>query len=271
VRRLLISVVTLLLLSTVFVSTAQATPNGLFWLRCNPSHTLPDDPIVHPGMPGTSHLHEFFGNDTTDAFSTYSDMVGQSTTCLVADDTAGYWVPALLTSGGIEIAPLDVNAYYWGEKGKTQAFPADFKEIAGATVGTPVGPHVYYQCMGSDPTSYLSLPNCALTSGKHVKAQVEFPSCWDGVTAYDETSHMAYPNGDVCPADHSVYLPRLVVHVEWNRVDASSDHLASDPAMGFDHGESMHADFWNTWNQTRLESLVATCIFTGGACKNLKD
>src|SRR3954454_23956536 len=43
---------------------------GVFATICDYSHQAPDDPIVKPNQPGASHLHQFFGNATTDAAST---------------------------------------------------------------------------------------------------------------------------------------------------------------------------------------------------------
>src|SRR5262249_55968141 len=37
---------------------------------CKYVHSAPDDPIVHPGVPGASHMHDFAGNVTTSAKST---------------------------------------------------------------------------------------------------------------------------------------------------------------------------------------------------------
>lgn len=44
---------------------------GQFVVECGFSHVATDDPIVHPGQPGASHEHVFFGNTTTDAASTW--------------------------------------------------------------------------------------------------------------------------------------------------------------------------------------------------------
>jgi hypothetical protein len=41
------------------------------------SHYAPDDPIRNFGAPGTSHLHCFFGNGTTNAYSTYHPCAGE--------------------------------------------------------------------------------------------------------------------------------------------------------------------------------------------------
>src|SRR5262245_47196774 len=48
---------------------------------CGYSRTAKDDPIVYPGSPGLSHSHDFFGNDGTDAFSTYESLRADTTNC----------------------------------------------------------------------------------------------------------------------------------------------------------------------------------------------
>lgn len=66
---------------------------------CFFSHTLPDDPIVFPRQPGASHLHDFFGNQTTNANSTLGTMTAGQTVCTTRADTAAYWVPVLSRNG----------------------------------------------------------------------------------------------------------------------------------------------------------------------------
>src|SRR5215216_5502680 len=70
------------------VSAPEVEDLGVFSTLCRYSHSAPDDPIVHPGMPGMSHLHDFFGNVTTNADSTYDSLLGQETTCTRPEDTA---------------------------------------------------------------------------------------------------------------------------------------------------------------------------------------
>ena len=60
----------------------------------------PDDPIVYPKQPGASHLHDFFGNTTTNAFSAYAGMLAGGTNCQEPGDTAASWAPALLRKHG---------------------------------------------------------------------------------------------------------------------------------------------------------------------------
>ena len=44
---------------------------------CDYSHSLKDDPIVYPGQPGVSHLHDFYGNTTTNAYSTIASLLAK--------------------------------------------------------------------------------------------------------------------------------------------------------------------------------------------------
>ena len=48
---------------------------GQFVVECGWSHSSFDDPIVHPGHAGASHRHDFFGNTTTSATSTYEQLL----------------------------------------------------------------------------------------------------------------------------------------------------------------------------------------------------
>ncbi|MFL5798416.1 MAG: DUF1996 domain-containing protein [Actinomycetota bacterium] len=247
-------------------ATASDTPhNGRFWLTCRFSHRSSDDPIAWPGQPGATHSHDFIGNATTDASSTYEGMVGQATTCALADDTAGYWVPTLMVDG-TPVAIRVVNVYYWGFRGRTQAFPPDLEVIAGASAGIPSGTKAQSRKTGwmcvRDGALFAAPPDCG---ADFVRMVVTFPSCWNGVAtnSADHHSHLAYPVAGSCPADHPVPVPRLVVHVEYGLHDGTHARLSSDLMAGAPAGSTIHADFWNTWDQATLERLVRTCIDTG--------
>ena len=68
-------------------------PAGNFVSVCRYSHSAPDDPIVHPASPGTSHRHDFFGNTSTDAFSTTESLQAAPDLCRSDGDHAAYWCP----------------------------------------------------------------------------------------------------------------------------------------------------------------------------------
>ena len=90
-KRLLLTVLPIVSLLGLPAPAALAAQPGQFVLRCGYSHTLMDDPIVFPGQPGASHMHDFFGNVGVNASSTVESMLAAQTTCRVPSDTAGYW------------------------------------------------------------------------------------------------------------------------------------------------------------------------------------
>ena len=110
---------------------ASADPRGVFVVRCAYSHSLPDDPILHPGESGASHLHDFFANTTTNAMSTIADMKRGTTTCVFARDTAGYWFPAAYL-GDARVVPTFSKTYYFGVAGSVvEPIPRGLQLIGG--------------------------------------------------------------------------------------------------------------------------------------------
>lgn len=102
--------------------------DALFTVDCGFSHRASDDPIVHPGHPGASHSHEFFGSTATDAASTGASLQGTTTTCEDTEDTAAYWVPTL-SIDGVPVDPTMVRAYYRAAPG------VDVREVTAPPVG----------------------------------------------------------------------------------------------------------------------------------------
>ena len=94
---------------------ASAAPDvvGAFRFVCSAGQLLHDDPIVYPGQPGKSHLHQFFGNTGANASSTYASLrkSGQST-CMSPLNRSAYWMPAMLDGKGNVVRPDHVTIYY---------------------------------------------------------------------------------------------------------------------------------------------------------------
>jgi hypothetical protein len=230
--------------------------DGIFLSVCAPSHSATDDPIVHPGEPGASHAHEFFGNRTTNADSTYASLRAVGTTCRLGADTAAYWVPALYDDGR-RVAPLRVNAYYLrgGGRGPVVAFPAGLKVIAGNSGATTAQSRAItgWKCSGI-PRLALSSDPVACPSGSHAVLVIRFPDCWNGkdLDSADHQGHMAYRVRGSCPSGYPVRVPRLSLNVHYQLPDVSGLTLASGSIY------SSHADFFNAWNQTVLTRLVRT-------------
>lgn len=260
-----------------------ANSAGQFITTCPYDHSLPDDPVKFPGKPGASHLHDFLGNKTTKASSTYATMTAGATTCGTPGDTAGYWAPALYKNG-VKINPAGsfggrntrekfyytANHYLAGTK--VEPFPPGFAMIRGYAMATSVadanahgarwGTAMWWGCadnsVGGKPTSP---PNCTVGI---ITAHVEFPSCWDGVTvAGDEIAagHVKDASGGQCPTGFPHHLPMLVERIEYPVGTSSSGITLSSGAT-----YTFHADFWQTWQQSKLNSLVANCLSAGVDC-----
>jgi len=222
---------------------------------CRFSHTAPDDPIVFPGLPGFSHDHTFFGNTTTNANSTPAALVGQQTTCDPTTDTAAYWAPTLIVDGK-HVAALDAAVYYRRNTlAAVRPFPANLVMIGGnSSARTPQSTNVvFWGCSLEDTSPSTTVPNCGSTS---LRLHVIFPECWDGshLDSADHKSQMAYATNGVCPADHPVAVPQLVVIIRYP-VNGSGDVQVSS-ATQF----SGHSDFVNAWDEDALTRLVDYCL-----------
>jgi hypothetical protein len=227
---------------------------------CRFSHRNTDDPIVFPGQPGESHDHTFIGNDTTNAFSTLSSLLGQSSSCRRPGDTAGYWVPTLIDAGGQAITPRSASVYYRRHTlDPVQPFPQGFKLIAGNSKATaPQSLKITSWNCGPvaeiRPTS--TIPTCPDAQQQGLALHVRFPDCWDGINldSPDHQSHTAYSVRGRCPADHPVAMPAIQVNLRYPTAGGAGLTLASGGQY------SGHADFFNAWEQGVLNELVQRCL-----------
>jgi hypothetical protein len=239
-----------------------------FFSDCRLSHAAPDDPIVHFGVRGGSHPHEFFGNTSTNAFSTLASLRMHGTTCRRSADTAAYWVPALYQDGEV-VKPFGINVYYQIRSiGRIHAFPAGLKIVAGnATATTPQSTNVVFWACAYPPgpgRHVSSPPKCPRRrpamrrfrpDNAHLLLNINFPDCWDGkrLDSSDHQSHMAYSVNLRCPRSHPVKVPKLRLTVMYPTRGRTRLALASGGLF------SGHADFFNAWNQSQLVRIVGAC------------
>jgi hypothetical protein len=231
------------------------TAAARFTVGCGFSHRNHDDPIVYPGEPGRSHDHTFFGNRSTNAFSTPASLrAGARTTCRDEADTSAYWAPTLYVAGRA-VEPLALIATYARRTSRpVEPFPAGLKVIAGdANARRAQSKRVtFWSCAVPRAERSSTIPRCPGTLRGGLRLHVNFPDCWDGtlLDSADHKSHMAYSSRAACPRSHSVSVPALslVVYypIAWHRRAG----LASGGQF------SGHADFVNSWNQAALASLV---------------
>lgn len=238
---------------------------GQFAVRCDLTHLAPDDPIVHAGHPGFSHLHQFFGAVGVDAYTTLDDLHQAETTCNQSLDRAAYWSPTLVDAAGETVVADRIVAYYRAgpevDPTSVDPFPPGLMMVAGnadATVTQPIE-LVSWSCGPSLDRSTLPM-DCA-ESGT-LRLNVMFPDCWNGslISAIPGQLHVAYSSGGRCPQGFGVPIPQLHLAIEFPAVDPEGLSLSSGDIR------TAHADFWNGWDPDKFEREVRHCINRDLAC-----
>ncbi len=238
---------------------------GQFVVECDLSHLAPDDPIVHAGHAGASHLHQFFGATGVGADSTYDELVAGGTSCSQRLDTASYWAPALFGPDRATIEPLRSVAYYRAGIGvdPTQVvpYPPGLMLVGGDQSAIEPQPTsiVAWSC-GTGSERAARPPDCA--GAPSLRMLVTYPDCWDGerLVADDFVSHATYSTGGTCPDTHPVHIPQLQFAIDYPVVDPAGLALASGDIL------TGHADFWNAWDQDKLAHEVSVCVNNDLVC-----
>ena len=247
-------------LGTAPAASAASAPHGAsFSVRCDFSHRASDDPIVHFGHPGMAHSHDFFGNRSTNANSTYKTMLKAGTTCSRLSDKAGYWMPSLRWNG--ERINPDRAVFYYRAGGKDHKKVKPFE--GGLKIVTNPGSHVKWRC-GREQDTNTPPRRCSKSitrsPGPEIGVRFTFPDCSNGkLDSHNHRAHMAYSeriDGEIrCPRSHPIPVPVLVMNVTFPLPTSRGPVRLSSgrPATA-------HADFFNTWVQGELRRLVSRCI-----------
>jgi hypothetical protein len=254
--------------------------HGEFRTVCSFSHMAFDDPLVFPGEPGKSHLHVFFGNTATNAFSTATSIAGSGdSTCRggIANRSA-YWVPATIdTRTGTPVKPAVAHMYYKnGYNGirpdEIQPFPKGLRMIAGDATNSSIKGPWRFVCSGggADGREQRSIPDCPV--GSQLIQMVFFPQCWDGrnLDSADHKSHMSYPVNRHCPGSHPVPIPEITFNIVYDVREPGTSRfwrLASDMySPDIPAGHSMHGDWFDGWKPAVKEAWVKGCNQAGRDC-----
>lgn len=269
-----------LALATAATLTAAPHAQALGKIKCKELVGYQQvDPIMAHNQPESMHLHQFFGNTqllTLDepAAATADDLVGKGTNCRNTADTAAYWTPVLRNTRTGEIIPTQAfTAYYrswdFDKHGDGAAFPPDTRLV---------GMEHDWTCGNKENQEPVqTIPDCSGASGKPghtLTAHIDFPSCWDGVLPdhrpdevgdTSDNDHYAYRDGRKCPEGFPHQMVSLRETIQFEYTGNGRDvELTSDPMEGTTDGASLHGDFWNTWEQGGLESMIENCVHPNG-------
>ncbi|PBK67676.1 hypothetical protein ARMSODRAFT_958669 [Armillaria solidipes] len=274
--------------SLFFLATLSSTVNAYWLMSVGTLTPEPQrvDPILSPGAV-SSHAHYVLGGSnfrqTTDTASLRSS---ECTTTPIAEDKSSYWYPNLyfewangsfssLTGGNVIYYLFDDDA----AAENVTAFPDDFRMITGNPTLRTYNSSSYAQqavtflCLDftGTTTKFNSIPPQACASG--IRAQINFPSCWDGVNtdSTDHKSHVAFlsggPDSGTCEdPNFPVRLPRIFLEVYWasGDFDQYRDQAKNSTqpfvySFGDPTGYGYHADFINGWDDGALQKAVDNC------------
>jgi len=272
--------------SKLVTVVAGATLAQAFWLMAmeNTLTTQRLDPIVSAGKV-SGHTHSIHGGSKF-GITTNTSYLRQSkcTTTPIVEDKSAYWYPTVYfqwANGSFSHLEGNPVVYYLFDKTvKTKAFPDDFRMLSGDPTlrtrdnSSPAQQAITFKCLNFQgaATDYVRFPPMgACPSG--VRAQVTFPSCWDGKNAdsADHKSHVAFKslgpdNGTCSDPKFPVTLPRvfLEVYLDTHQFDQHKSQ-AKNPdqpfvfSMGDPTGFGFHADYMYGWDKGVLQKAVDGC------------
>lgn len=262
-------------LALLMPTAARSPGSGVFHTVCAYHHSAPNDPIVHPNRPGASHEHDFFGNVSTDAYSTLASLSASTGNCLVHApdvhaDRSGYWVPQLIFDG-YPISFVEAQAYYETNARQVNTPPPGLEIIGGNAHATaPQSTNVVkFTCSGNVGVPGQTTPPVC-PRGSLLKIVVKTPDCLadhifhaaKGVNATPFSTY-AFLHGGSCPAGY-VPLPTVRIEVKYPAgVDGRGIVKFASGSVN-----TMHADWFNAWNPTVLDKFVQGCLNTGTDCGN---
>jgi hypothetical protein len=154
-------------------------------------------------------------------------------------------------------------------------------DVDGLKIVTEQGKKVEWRCQGG---TWSPTPPTRCGDNATLVVRIFFPDCLAVVEGSnpmkpltdtaddharfptnDHRSHMVAATSEVCPSTHPYPVPRLQTNFLFKnnilttrgKPTLSSDHAGDLP------GSTMHVDFFNAWDQPKLDDLVVRCINKG--------
>ena len=272
--------VALLLAAAIAVPAAATTRTGIpgWEVFCNFSHRAQVDPIISPGVVPSAHMHDFYGNTSTDQNSTPTSLRAGSTNCELTADRAAYWTPTLY-SNDVALTPTRVHVYYrWGnitDYAHIAPLPPGARMIAGSMDATAANPsptsQVGWTCGKQGEALTVAPKDCRGTDyGMNGSAEMVehffFPNCLrDNGVGSDPMNYTYSRNGACAAGTHAVV--RLSEDFAWAAQDPASLRISAMDGSLYRE----HADFMQGWTTATMKRLTTQCVNAGVQCGPLSD
>ncbi|MFJ3702008.1 MULTISPECIES: DUF1996 domain-containing protein [unclassified Streptomyces] len=249
----------------------------------------PDNVIAAPGVSnGAHHMHDYVGNQATDAFAGDDDLAGGGTTCRNQGDRSTYYWPVLRLQNGQDENDVDADGggrdqntgeiqtpsqvtlkFVGSPAGKVTAMPRFLRIITGDAKSFTNGDanaNASWSCTGFEDRRLADkYPICP--EGSQVVRSFAFQSCWDGrnTDSANHRTHVAFAQQDGrCPAGFRA-VPQLVQRIVYDVPPGPGFAVDSFPEQlhkpGTDHG-----DFINVFDDKLMKKVVG-CINGGRRCR----
>ncbi|MFJ8614974.1 DUF1996 domain-containing protein [Streptomyces clavifer] len=249
----------------------------------------PDNVIAAPGVSnGAHHMHDYIGNQATDAFSSDDDLAGGETTCRNQGDRSTYYWPVLRLQNGQDENDVDADGggkdqntgeiqtpsqvtlkFVGSPAGKVTAMPRFLRIITGdakAFTNGDANANASWSCTGFENRQLKDkYPICP--EGSQVVRSFAFQSCWDGrnTDSANHRTHVAFAQDDGrCPNGFRA-IPQLVQRIVYDVPPGPGFAVDSFPEQ-LHKPVTDHGDFINVFDD-RLMKKVVSCVNGGRKCR----
>lgn len=271
----------------------RGASRGTFTTKCGTNENgkfNPDNVIAAPGVSnGAHHMHDYVGNQATDAFSGEDDLANGDTTCRNQGDKSTYYWPVLRLQNGEDEndadadgggkdqnvgqiqTPTSVTLKFAGNPtGKVVAMPRFLRIITGDAKSLTNGDanaNASWSCTGFENRQLKDkYPICP--EGSQVVRTFNFQSCWDGqnTDSANHRTHVAFADArtGACPQGFKA-IPQLVQRIVYDVPPGPGFAVDSFPEQ-LHKPITDHGDFINVFDE-RLMNRMAKCINSGQRCK----
>lgn len=243
-------------------------------IYCPVSHFSYDDPVVHPERPDAAHLHMFWGNTATDAFSSLESLFSEGLSSCEGglNNKSSYWMPAMFNERHEVVLPEGVVTYY-----KSFASTPGFDR--NSIMPIPNG----LQMLANASVKHSGSWNFIIQPENHngqqlLRIKLLFPPCLQVdangnpvLSSSDNISHLSYATGRGvnsadCPASHPYRIPQLSYNARY-RIPAQSGWYLSSDSSAATQGQSLHGDYIAAWDDTTMNRIVKCNRETRSECQ----